>query len=91
MKVKPCLIFFCAVSIAFVLFVYLFYDADSADSEISGRYSPVCSEPEADGSASKLTANKLLNLEASEVDHDSDELDTADDKSEDDQENSQGN
>ncbi|XP_013145321.1 PREDICTED: armadillo repeat-containing protein 5 isoform X2 [Papilio polytes] len=62
---------------------------DSADSEISGRYSPVCSEPEADGSASKLTANKLLNLEASEVDHDSDELDTADDKSEDDQENSQ--
>ncbi|KPJ08530.1 Armadillo repeat-containing protein 5 [Papilio machaon] len=62
---------------------------DSADSEISGRYSPVCSEPEIDDGAGKMTANELLALEVTRVDHDLDEFDMADDKSDDDQETSQ--
>ncbi|KPI95601.1 Armadillo repeat-containing protein 5 [Papilio xuthus] len=55
---------------------------DSADSEISGRYSPVCSEPEIEDGG-KLPGSELLALEVTRVDHDLDELDMGEDKSDD--------
>ncbi|XP_068633382.1 uncharacterized protein Rnb isoform X2 [Battus philenor] len=57
---------------------------DSSDSEISGRYSPVCSEQEGetgDGAVNLTTGEKVLELDATQVAHDLDDLIMDDDES----------
>ncbi|CAG5048003.1 unnamed protein product, partial [Parnassius apollo] len=57
---------------------------DSSDSEISGRYSPVCSEADGeteDRAVNLTTSDKVLEFDATQVAHDLDELIMDDDES----------
>ncbi|KAL4719188.1 hypothetical protein ACJJTC_005480, partial [Scirpophaga incertulas] len=58
---------------------------DSSDSEVSGRYSPVCSDTEGDSTEFTVAKNAMADLDTAQVAQDLDELIMEDEESIDDQ------